>query len=457
MTTWIRRLGRRLLFIPAVALGLAVLIIAIKSNPGPEQAPIEEAVVKARFIEAPRLDVVPRALGYGTAAPAREWNAVSQVSGEVVEIHPNLKNGSIIAAGEILLVIDPTDYQLAAAQIEADLQSVSAELAELTTRTKNTRESLRIEERSLELTRADLDRKRRLLKSKTVSQAVVDQEERNVLSREQSVQGLRNTLNLIPAQRRILEAKKAQFNARLAAAKRDLEHTTITAPFDGRIADAPVEARQYVAKGQVVARLDDIAATEVTAQIPIDTMLTLMPQGVPMPQGAGALMDRMRELLDLHAVVRLKGSDVDVEWPARFTRVTDALDPRTRTFGVVVTVDDPYRNAVLGVRPPLAKNMFVEVELRGAPHKNQLVVPRAAVHGGRVNLIGPDDRLVRRAVTVGLTQGNFAVITDGLEAGNRVIVSDLVPVIDGMRVTPVAAPQTEATLTAEATGQGPIR
>jgi hypothetical protein len=82
--------------------------------------------------------------------------------------------------------------------------------------------------------------------------------------------------------------------------------------------------------------------------------------------------------------------------------------------------------------------MFTEVELRGKARPHSLVIPRVALQGNRVYLFDAADRLQRREVAVTLLQSGYAVIGSGLEAGDRVVVSDPVPAIDGMLLQPVA-------------------
>ena len=69
----------------------------------------------------------------------------------------------------------------------------------------------------------------------------------------------------------------------------------------------------------------------------------------------------LREALGLSATVRLP--EFSLGWEARFARMSDTIDPQTRTVGVIVEVDDPYEGVRPGVRPPLVKEMFVEVEI----------------------------------------------------------------------------------------------
>lgn len=450
-------LRRLWLFLVPVIIGAIVLGLALKMRPSPERSPTKELSARVRIIEVPQVTLIPRAIGYGNVKPGRVWQAVAEVSGKIVEIHPQLKKGAIIGKGEVLLKIDPTDYRLGILQAEADIRAINARIEELAGSEKNTRASLEIEERSLALTRGDFERKRKLFKQGTVSQAAVDQEERNFLKSRQSVQSLRNSLNLLPAERDVLAAQLAQNEARLAAAHLDLERTEIIAPFDARIAEVNVEATQYTGLGQVLAIADDIGLAEVTAQIPIGRLLNLIPPNTTMPRRAAEVMSQLPDLLGFEAVVRLRASSINAQWPARFTRINDGIDPETRTAGVIVSVDDPFRHALPGSRPPLTKNMFVEVELKGRPRPGQIVIPRDSLHGPNVYIVNGAGRLEIRPVKVAFAQSGFAVIASGLKAGEKIVISDPIPAIAGMLLEATLDMQASALLSDEAEGGGEVR
>jgi multidrug efflux pump subunit AcrA (membrane-fusion protein) len=178
-------------------------------------------------------------------------------------------------------------------------------------------------------------------------------------------------------------------------------------------------------------------------------MYLISRQNAPAFDPATAVSD-LPSLLKLDPIVRLRSGDVSVTWQARVARVADTLDPRTRTVGVIVAVDDPYAKAGLNMRPPLAKNMYVEVELRGAPRDDMIIVPRIALHNGQVYIAGKDQRLDIRPVKVRFIQGNIALLKSGVDAGDRVIVSDLLPAISGMKLAPVTDEAETAALSREA-------
>ena len=101
--------------------------------------------------------------------------------------------------------------------------------------------------------------------------------------------------------------------------------------------------------------------------------------------------------------------------------------------------------------------MYVEVELRGRAQTKQIVVPRAALHGGRVYVAGPDNRLKIKTVALRYRIGDLAVVKSGLTAGERIVVSDLIPAIDGMLLSVIIDTEGENKLRAEAIGEGSLR
>ena len=84
--TWLKRL----LILPPVALGIAVLVWQLRGKAPPEQAAPREQARSVRIIEVTPTRFVPRALGYGHVQPGMVWAAVAEVAGKVVFRHPEL-------------------------------------------------------------------------------------------------------------------------------------------------------------------------------------------------------------------------------------------------------------------------------------------------------------------------------------------------------------------------------
>ncbi len=445
--------ARKWLFIPVLALGVVILALLISNRAKPERFVVQEVSYPVRVIEVPGVDLTPRYLGTGTVSPGQVWNGVVQVRGRVMMVHPKLKKGAIIGAGEILVEIETSDYELAIARSEASIEATRAQLAELSARERNTLASLKIEEHALRIANEELERRRKLLAKGSISRTDFDKEERNALVQEQSVQVQQSSLQLFPAERQRLAAELSSLEAQLASARLDLERTSLRMPFTGRVAEANVERLQYLREGEVIMVADGLEKAEISVQVPMQNMAGLLHSETVLSVTGTAASGSLGDLLGLGARVFLKNSAMTVEWPARVARISDTMDPETRTIGVIVEVDKPYEGVQPGVRPPLAKGFFVSVELSGRVRADSLVIPRNALHGDQVYLVSEDSRLQLRTVKTGLTGADFVMIKHGISASERLVVSDLQPAIQGLLLEPVDDPQTLEYLLA-VTGSG---
>ncbi|MDZ7831861.1 MAG: efflux RND transporter periplasmic adaptor subunit [Desulfobacterales bacterium] len=436
MRKFIYRHIRRAMVIVPIAAALAVSGYLIMHRPGPEKKAEVESVRALRVIEAPVVDLVPRATGYGVAAPGQVWEAVAEVKGTIVEMHPRLDSGEIIEAKSILAKIDPTEYELAVARLEAGIEEARAKIFELNAEEKNTKRLLAIERRSLDLARKSLERQRAALEREAIAPDQVDREERNFLQQQQKVRQLENTLSLIPARRKSLKASLAANQARLEQAEIDLAKTVIKAPFDCRLSDVKLETGQFVRAGQSLFKAHATAVTEVEARFRAEQLRNLLEVDKRSRFQPGITTGTFRQLFrNVGAVVRLQNGEWSADWNARVDRVRETMDAKTREMRVVVAVDRPYEKAQPGVRPPLTAGMFCEVTLSGPVQPKKVVLPRSAMHEGTVFTVDNQQRLRKKQVTVDFAQSDFVVLKSGLSRGEKVVVSDPSPAIDGMKVS----------------------
>ncbi len=451
-TSWFRRL----LFVPPVLVAVLILMFVVSRQQPPERKPVEEIARTVRVIEARQITIIPRITGFGTVRPANVWNAVAQVSGQVVYVHPDFKRGEIIDKGTEILRIDPADYELAIAEAEANIRSAEASLAELKVNEQNSRELLALETRSLELKDAQLKRTEDLLQRGTVSQSSVDVEQRDTIAQRTRVKEVENNLRLLPTQIEVQQQQIAVNRSRLATAELNLSRTVIKLPYRARISQVNVEATQYVQTGSTLGAADDIAVSEVEAQFSI-ARISQFGRSITNGRSSEAFTEqnfrRLAEQSGLHAIIRLTSSVLPVEWKGRVVRASDEVAEKTRTIGLIAAVEGSYDQAIPGKRPPLTKGMFVEMELRGPAIADQVTIPRSALHGEQVYIADADSRLEIRSVKTGLVQGDAIVVEEGLVAGEMLVVSDLSPAIPGMLLNLVEDRVLAKQLAAEAGGE----
>jgi membrane fusion protein, multidrug efflux system len=450
-------LDRRWLFLPPLLVGFGIAASLLALREPPQRQPEQEHAVAVRVVRVRPVDVIPRALGYGAAEPGQVWNAVAEVRGRVVEVHPQLRPGAMVQADTVLLRIDAAEYQLALAEIEADIARIEAQREELAVREANDRQSLEIEQASLELAEGELQRVESLAERNAVSAAERDQQRRAVLTQRQNVQRLQNALSLVPHQRNSLAAELALKQAGRAQAELELGKTVIRAPFACRLGQVEIQPGQFLAAGQTLFEAHGTASAEIDAQIPLDQLRTLIDRrhggGVPVTLDAR----NVQEIFDFQVIVRYRSGDFQAQWDGRVVRMREQMDPRTRTAGLVIAVDKPYEQAIPGQRPPLMQGMYCEVELRGSPRPQSLVIPRSALRDGHVLVVDSDRRLRLQPVEVNLLQASFACVATGLQEGQLLVVSDPAPAIDGQLTEPVLDEGLWQRIEAQARGEEELR
>jgi len=430
---------RILWVLPPLAIGILVVIFMASGKQPPAKAEKGEPSQSVRVIEARKVDLLPEARGYGPVQPGKVWAAVAQVAGRVIDTYPRLRDGEIVPAGTLLFRIDPVDYELQLAQAQA-------ELAELDVQEQNARASLEIDKSNLRVAQRESERISKLSKTGTASRSDVDSAERTILNARTAVQNTANTLALLPTRRRLLEAKVSQ-------AERDLANTAVHAPFNLRIADLAVEKDQYVGVGQTLFSGDAVERVEIVAQVAISSLRKLfIGHQLPVP-AISELQEKLQDFTGFQPLVRMNIGGELAEWQANFVRLSDEVDPQTRTLGVVVSIDNPFKKVIPGKRPPLSKGMFVQVVIRGHTQPGRIVVPRGAIRAGRVYAVDADNRLQIRPVSVLFSQGPFSVIDSGVKAGERIVVSDPIPAVAGMLLNPVPDEALQANILNAARGE----
>jgi RND family efflux transporter MFP subunit len=409
---------RKAWILPPVIIGIAFFMLMKSGKQPPEKVENHEQARAVRIVQAAKVNLTPMTEGYGVAQPARVWTAVAQVSGRITESHERLHNGELIQKGEVLFKIDPVDYEL-------NVATAKAQLAELAVQEKNALASIAIEKRKLSIAERELIRLNKLAKAGTASQSQRDEAERATLQSKAAVQNLENTLALIPTQRNVLQAKLTQ-------AERDLENTSVVAPFNLKIAALAIEKAQYVSKGQKLFEGDSIDQMEIVTQIPISSLRNLFIGRENTRVSIDSVSHNIGELTGFKPYIELDMGNHIATWQARFVRFTDNVDPQTRTIGIVVAVDEPLKLVKPGFRPPLSKGMFVRVVLKGHVQPGRIIIPRNAVRSGKVYVMNNQQRLEQREIRLLYNQEQVSVVESGISENENIVVTDLIPAVNGM-------------------------
>lgn len=369
----------------------------------------------------------------GTIEASDKWSAVAQVKGEIYRSNDSIVEGLWVNAGDVILKIDPLDYELAISQISAELSGIEFELSLLNAEAENTQRILDLEQRQLAYAKADLDRIQKLYASGFATRKQLDDVQRATLTSEKIVTDINNGLLLVEPKKQKLLAQKQALRISLDRAHRDLARTDIIAPYPLRISKLLVEDYQAVNVGQPLIEGIGVNSADVTAQVNIDKFRDLIGLNTPPSTLNNEFVTQTLNQL-VSAEVRTVGS-VSESWKAEIISVRTELDNRARTLQIVVRVDDPYSSLSAAQNFPLLPNQPIELVFRAVQPSSVITIPLSAVHQDQVLLLNKDNEIEFRDVQLGLMQENHVTITRGLEAGDKLILDSLIAAIPGQKFT----------------------
>jgi multidrug efflux pump subunit AcrA (membrane-fusion protein) len=417
--------GKKRWFFPPLLLGLVITALAVVLAPGVERLEESDRALPVRVQLITSADVQPRHTGFGEVAAKHTWKAIAQVGGKVTWRHPDLQTGATFVAGTRLLTIEPLDYEVAETRAAAQLRAALAAQAEVESRSDDLQASLQIEQRAYVISEKRFERNVELSEQGHISKLQLDAEERELLRQQQTLQNLRTELNLLPTQKNTASAKVEEAEAALSKASADLGRTVYKMPFAGRIAQWDVDEGQFVPIGANMLVAQSTQAVEVLLEIPYEQLVARFPSIM----SSTASMANPGQLLS--ARLRYQSDLGDLTWLGQVSRIDTGLDANSRSARVYVDVELGESDT------PPAANLYLQVEITGPTLFDHVVIPRMAWHAGTVLIADADDRLERREVSRAYTEGNQVVIRDGLNSGDRLILTDVLFPAVGMSVSPV--------------------
>ena len=442
-----------------VIIALALVVFKVKNMPPVEHEVLQFPTKTVEVITLKKLPFRSRAIAYGYVEPAVFLTAKSEVSGKISYIHPSLKKGASLAAGTVVLRIEPTTFEFSLVQSKAGLTSSQHSLKQLEVEEKSTRRSLEIAKKNLQIGEKELARLLKILKQGVIARSTFDDEQQKVLQLRQQVEDLQGKVSSYSSRKSATQAQIKQSKTQLDQSKDTLGRTEIRLPFDARIGKVSVEKGEYTSIGNVLFEALGTEAVEINAQLPLSQFYSLIKGLEKNTLNLQKIADLQTEFskIKLRAVVSLVGFEGNMaKWQGDLLRIGESIDPERDTISLVVAVKNPYERIIPGKRPPLLKGMFTAVEFF-TPERELLVIPRKSIHQGRVYVANENNQLEIRPVSVVHKQGQLVVINEGInetiKEGESIIITDVIPVINGLPLNPVQADDYQQQLARDALGE----
>jgi len=349
---------------------------------------------------------------YGRVESPRTAMLTAAMTADITEVA--VREGDTVRLGQLLLALDPRDLKLELTQREADAAQLRALIDSEKTRFQSDQRALQHEQTLLTLNQQARERATTLKKRKLGSDSELDKAHQNVARQRLALNSRRQEIDDHPA-------RLAQLQARLdrAIALRDettlqLERTSVTAPFDGRIAKVMVSAGGRVRGGEALLEVYDTSALEVRAQVP-ESQVAALRAGLASEQPLLA-----KATLDLQPLT------------LQLARLAGRVDPGRGG------IDALFRLQSSELAPRLGR--FIDLTLSLPPQQDTIAVSGSALYGThRVYRIDDQQRL--RAIEISrvgsISSGDetlFLVRSPELTAGDLIVTTQLANAADGLKV-----------------------
>jgi RND family efflux transporter MFP subunit len=380
-----RKVLKAVLVLAIVGAGYGIFYYLKTSREVPHKQPPGQRPTLVEVIEAKPAGEPVTVSAMGTVTAAQTVTVFPEVGGRIIYQSNRLVPGGRFSKGQVLVKIDPTDYDLTIKQQQARVVQARMELA-----------------------------RERGLKSVAEREWKLIQDE--VQPTEEGKKLALREIQLENAQAAVDAAQSTLDQARLMR-----ERTVITAPFNA------VVTEEFVDRGQVVSvatRIATLVATDkfwVQVSVPVDRLSWIQIPGVNSQEGSPA------------EVVQQAGTELEIKRQGRVIKLEGSLDPKGKMARLLVEVDDPLGTpGDHGTVMPLLLGSYVSMQILGPQVPDALALPRRALREKSRVWVMKDKQMQIRKVEVIWSRGDIVFVRGDLRLGEAVVTSRIVTPIEGM-------------------------
>lgn len=438
---FLSRVGPSLIrgLIAFVVLGASVALfgVLVSTRPVPERHEVQTRPLAVRVVRLQPRTVATSWPAHGTVRAMRSAEVPAQVSARVIDRPSGIEDGVRVSRGQLILALDPSDFDDRVRGIEQTIRAIDAQIAALDVERWGLESRAAMAEDETELARAELVRARDAVAGGGGNQADIDRAEASLSRVRREAVALNQSLRALGPRLEQLRAQRAAEERNLSLARADLDRTRIVAPIEGYLQTVGADVGEWVASSRVVARIVAIDRLEVPLEVPVSAARSLRVGDV--------------------ASIRADSAGFST-FEARVTRIAPEARAESRSMLAYVEIEQALDAQHASPTPAddarglLLPGQYVTGRITTSEPRERLIVPRRAIVEDHVFVAeslatdGGESVVARRTpiIVAEHIEGAFpeidpaetqwAVIESGLRAGDRVIVSSLDELRDGVAI-----------------------
>jgi multidrug efflux pump subunit AcrA (membrane-fusion protein) len=359
---------------------------------------------------------------YGTVQSAATISVSAETTGRIISKRKDMKSGTVVKKDDVLIKIDPKNYEITLSKAEAEIERLKAEIEKQKVTVDNAKPLLYSAMKQYKLEEASLSRNESLKKRQIISTQSYDDIQKSVakfksdlVNAEGAVKNAIFGLNSLNAQLKSAETVKQE-------AKLNLERCVIKSPIDGRLINITANYGEYVNVGTALFSVVDDSALEIPVSLSVDEigMILDFTPDKDVDYGHWFKFDSKEKI-----VVEWADSSGAVKWNGKIVSI-EKFDLDTRTITVLVKPTEPIKTYTDSF--PLVAGLFCKVIFTGKEIKGALKVPLSAVQiNGCVYVIDKKTGLSKEFPAKIIRYDNYQAIisSKGLKNGDYLITQPL--------------------------------
>ena len=360
----------RPIFIITIAILFVFILIISKGDVVPVNEKYIPPLVEVQNVVNSNLNI--NLYSQGTVKPVQDITLSSEIRGKVDWVSEKLLIGSKFLKNDTLVIFDKRDLELALIIAESNLSQ------------------------------AKLNYEREFAEYELANEEWYEIGD-----------GDGSNLTLRKPQFKRAKALLASAEAAYEQAERNLEKCYIKAPFNGIVNNKYIDVGSIAAPGTPLAQIFSIDFVEI--ELPIDNEETKF-----------LFKDQVNKN---KVILSNNSSGQNIKWIGEITRISQQINYQTRMQSLYAKIENPYEN-----QNKLKVGLFVEAQLIGKKINNAVKIPRNIIKDDHIWLVNEDNKLERKKIIIDYYDQDNAVVTNSLINGQKILITRLSNLIEGMEV-----------------------